>query len=349
MGSAIFEPGPLSLLNLACSNLTERYDGPSPLSASTPGPSPDRPGSATMSSPLSSPTGISYQSLLSGILPAAMFPYGYPPVGYMYPTGFPTLAAIQSGHLAFRQLVPTLPFNTVKSSEGQVKEVVSTQSQKKPLAFSIDSILRPDFGKETNEVKRRHASPHREEPKKKVQYIEQMKKKEEIKEEARTESRLSSSSKDSVPDNDKINPPLPPEASKWPAWVFCTRYSDRPSSGRSPRCRRMKKDKAITPDEKRPRTAFTAEQLSRLKHEFNENRYLTERRRQDLARELGLHENQIKIWFQNNRAKLKKSSGQKNPLALQLMAQGLYNHSTIPTEDDEDDEISSTSLQARIE
>lgn len=90
------------------------------------------------------------------------------------------------------------------------------------------------------------------------------------------------------------------------------------------------------PDEKRPRTAFTQEQLGRLKREFDENRYLTERRRQALAGELGLHENQIKIWFQNKRAKIKKSTGSKGSLAMQLMAQGLYNHSTIPVDEEEE-------------
>lgn len=65
-----------------------------------------------------------------------------------------------------------------------------------------------------------------------------------------------------------------------------------------PRTRRTRKNKEKEVDEKRPRTAFTAEQLSRLKKEFDENRYLTEKRRQDLAKELKLHENQIKIWFQ---------------------------------------------------
>ncbi|XP_036331590.1 homeobox protein invected [Rhagoletis pomonella] len=146
----------------------------------------------------------------------------------------------------------------------------------------------------------------------------------------------------------------------WPAWVYCTRYSDRPSSGRSPRARKPKKlagekgssssngggasngsgsggSGAATAEDKRPRTAFSGSQLARLKHEFTENRYLTEKRRQQLSSELGLNEAQIKIWFQNKRAKLKKSSGHKNPLALQLMAQGLYNHSTIPLTREEEE------------
>nr|XP_046265659.1 homeobox protein engrailed-2b-like [Scatophagus argus] len=112
----------------------------------------------------------------------------------------------------------------------------------------------------------------------------------------------------------------------WPAWVYCTRYSDRPSSG--PRSRKPKKTSTPSKEDKRPRTAFTVEQLQRLKAEFQGNRYLTEQRRQSLAQELGLNESQIKIWFQNKRAKIKKTSGNKNSLALHLMAQGLYNHST---------------------
>ncbi|KAM3585732.1 uncharacterized protein V6R79_025717 [Siganus canaliculatus] len=120
----------------------------------------------------------------------------------------------------------------------------------------------------------------------------------------------------------------------WPAWVYCTRYSDRPSSG--PRTRKLKKKKSSKED-KRPRTAFTAEQLQRLKNEFQANRYITEQRRQSLAQELNLNESQIKIWFQNKRAKIKKATGYKNGLALQLMAQGLYNHSTTTVQEDKEE------------
>lgn len=103
-----------------------------------------------------------------------------------------------------------------------------------------------------------------------------------------------------------------------------------------PRTRKLKKKKNSKED-KRPRTAFTAEQLQRLKTEFQANRYITEQRRQSLAQELNLNESQIKIWFQNKRAKIKKASGYKNGLALQLMAQGLYNHSTTTVQEEKDE------------
>merc|ERR1711892_13810 len=118
-----------------------------------------------------------------------------------------------------------------------------------------------------------------------------------------------------------------------PAWVFCTRYSDRPSSG--PRARKIKKKQEdFSSQDKRPRTAFSSDQLNRLKDEFNSNRYLTEERRRALAQELGLNDNQIKIWFQNKRAKLKKATGGKGDLAKILEQQGLYNHQTVVVDDD---------------
>ncbi|OON23088.1 homeobox domain protein [Opisthorchis viverrini] len=78
---------------------------------------------------------------------------------------------------------------------------------------------------------------------------------------------------------------------------------------------------------KRPRTSFTNVQLKRLAKEFEVNRYLDETRRKSLAKELNLRESQVKIWFQNKRAKTKKTCGNEDRLAFQLMAEGLYNHS----------------------
>ncbi|VDK59914.1 unnamed protein product [Cylicostephanus goldi] len=66
----------------------------------------------------------------------------------------------------------------------------------------------------------------------------------------------------------------------------------------SPRSRKPRK-REVAEEEKRPRTAFTPGQLDRLKKQFLDNRYLTEKRRQELAHELGLNESQIKIWFQD--------------------------------------------------
>ena len=70
---------------------------------------------------------------------------------------------------------------------------------------------------------------------------------------------------------------------------------------KGPRARKIKKPREpgtqqptnnSTPDEKRPRTAFSSEQLARLRKEFEDNRYLNEDRRKSLANELGLNETQ---------------------------------------------------------
>lgn len=62
---------------------------------------------------------------------------------------------------------------------------------------------------------------------------------------------------------------------------------------------------------RRRRTAFTSEQLLELEREFHAKKYLSLTERAHLAHALRLSESQVKIWFQNRRAKWKRVKGQR--------------------------------------
>ena len=201
---------------------------------------------------------------------------------------------------SLRSSPPPTPTDVLHASESLISPVPVSRH----LSFSIENILKPDI--------KINSKPKPENIKVQSPEIE-------------VPVDLSKTSNE-APRTDPDCPPgmvRGPNGQLWPAWVFCTRYSDRPSSG--PRARKLRKKD----EDKRPRTAFTGGQLERLRKEFQGNRYLTEDRRINLARELGLSESQLKIWFQNKRAKLKKSTGDKGQLAKILDAQGLYNHQTV--------------------
>ncbi|XP_013390939.1 homeobox protein engrailed-1-B-like [Lingula anatina] len=204
------------------------------------------------------------------------------------------------------------PFSDARGSPPLQRPVGSTTSSCR--SFFIRDILRPDFGAKREQKAQFYSYPSF------------------VKQEGGLDGISTSPLRESATSPDTRLPDTgtkTPQENLWPAWVFCTRYSDRPSAG--PRSRKIRKTKDAEA-EKRPRTAFSTEQLQRLRQEFEINRYLTEQRRRQLSEDLNLSESQIKIWFQNKRAKLKKSIGKRNGLALQLMAQGLYNHSTMPLE-----------------
>ncbi|XP_073702482.1 motor neuron and pancreas homeobox 2a isoform X2 [Garra rufa] len=85
-------------------------------------------------------------------------------------------------------------------------------------------------------------------------------------------------------------------------------YSGAPQAGLIGKCRR-------------PRTAFTSQQLLELENQFKLNKYLSRPKRFEVATSLMLTETQVKIWFQNRRMKWKRSRKAKEQ-AAQLETDG---------------------------
>jgi len=116
--------------------------------------------------------------------------------------------------------------------------------------------------------------------------------------------------------------------------TFSFWFSDNCSEGGKPNRRR--------------RTAFSTYQLQELEHEFLSKKYLTLNERSDLAKRLGLSDVQVKIWFQNRRAKWKrmKTGGCHMTSSGSCLGGGSGNSTSASTASDASGEKNSNTMSA---